>query len=271
MGIVLPAAVLGAVGVLAYLLMRPVAEPAPPEPANAAAPVNQVAPAPVTGIRARPQAEQLAAAFATAFGGNASRSVGDNQYRYRPAGLIWIGDRAVLVSAGTNPEDCHACAGTLAVHYLAAEGDGFRLTGTWLEGGGFADWGRPPEWRFSTDLSSQPMLRTEGGGGNQGIFCTGVKYYEFADGGPRELVDVQTGYSDDGYRVPENGVPPTEAEGAMRNIVPGRSFDMVYTIQRNALRGGHFVQGRSEQLTEHYVLRDGRYRLTPGPTRVPQC
>ena len=166
------------------------ARPATPPP-----PVNQAGPAPAAGIRARSEREQLAAAFAAAFGANGARSVGDNDYRYDAGGLVWIGERAVLVSAGTNGQDCHACAGTLAVHYLAAEGDGFRVTGSWLEGGGFDDYGRPPEWRFSSELSGQPMLRTESGGGNQGIFCRQVRFYEFAEGGPREIAEIPIGYS----------------------------------------------------------------------------
>ena len=253
-GIVLLAAVLGAVGALAYLLLRPGGEPVPPEPDNVVATVNQAAAAPATGIRARPEAEQRAAAFAAAFGGNGSRSVGDNQYRYRPAGLIWIGERAVLISAGTNGQDCHACAGTLAVHYLAADGDGFRVTGTWLEGGGFADYGRPPDWRFSSELSGQPMLRTEGGGGNQGIFCGQVSFHEFAEGGPREVAEIPVGYSNaSGMGGADDGA---QIEGRMRNIRPNESFEVAYSGTRS------FV--------ERWLFRNGRW-APERPTQVPTC
>lgn len=244
-------AVLGAVGALAYLLLRPIDAPAPTAPGPAAAPVNEAAPAAVSGIRARPEAEQLAAAFAAAFGGNGSRSVGDSEYRYRPGGLVWIGERAVLVSAGTNSQDCHACAGTLAVHYLAAEGDGFRVTGAWLEGGGFADYGRAPDWRFSSELSGQPMLRTEGGGGNQGIFCGQVSFYEFAEGGPREVAEIPVGYSNaSGMGGADDGA---QIEGRIRNVRPNESFEVAYSgtrsfVERWLFQGGRWAPERATQL-----------------------
>lgn len=240
--VVLAAAVLGAVGIMAYVYFFNTCCTPPPRPAQPPAPVNQAAPAAPTGIRARPEAEQLAAAFAAAFGGNGARSVGDNRYRYQPAGLTWIGDRAVLVSAGTNPDDCHACAGTLAVHYLAADGDGFRVTGSWLEGGGFADYGRAPDWRFSTELSAQPMLRTEGGGGNQGIFCSQVSYYEFADSGPREVAEIPVGYSNSsGLGGPDDGA---QIEGRIRDIRANQSFEVAYSGTRSFVERWRFPGGR---------------------------
>jgi hypothetical protein len=228
--------------------------------------------APPATIRARSAREQLVAAFAAAFGGGrATREVDRVSYTYRPGGLIWIGERAILVSPGANRDDCHACAGTLAIHYLVAAGDGFAMRGEWLTGGGFADWGRPPEWRFSSELAGRPMLRTQGGGGNQGIFCSGFAFYDFEPNGPREIARVQTAFSDNGYRVPEAGIPPTEVEGAIRNIVPDRSFEMAYTIRRAVLRGPSFAPGRAERVIERYELRRGRYVLTTGESRVPIC
>jgi putative oligomerization/nucleic acid binding protein len=214
---------------------------------------NLVAPAPVeTGIRTRPQAEQLAAAFRAAFGRDrrATRTVDSATMTYTPGGLRWIGDRAVLVSPGRSSETCHACAGALAVHYLEAQGDGFRVAGEWLNGGGGADWGAAPEWRFSTELSDQPMLRTDTGGGGQGVFCSRVNFHEFGAGGPREVATVPTGMSNTG--VSESG--GTEIEGRIANVRKNQSFDVVFT--------------GTERFTEHYVMRAGHYALASGESRA---
>jgi hypothetical protein len=215
-----------------------------------------LAPAPPT-IRTRPQAEQLAAAFEAAFGrgGRAVRSVDGSTMTYTPAALRWIGERAVLLSAGRNESDCHACAGALAVHYLEAAGDSFSVQGEWLTGGGLADWGRAPEWRFSTELSDQPMLRTEGGGGNQGIFCSSVTYYEFGGNGPREVADIPIGYSNmSGLGGEDDG---TEIQGRMRNIRRNVSFEVAYSGTRS------FV--------ERWARRGGRYVRSSGESQVPTC
>src|SRR3546814_4993700 len=71
-------------------------------------------------VRALPVSEQRALAFATAFGGEGSPvvEVEGERLRYSPGRLVWIGDRAVLLSPGENLEKCHACTGALAIHYL---------------------------------------------------------------------------------------------------------------------------------------------------------
>ena len=228
-----------------------------PQPQNVQA--NAVEPAPPSGIRTRPAAEQLRAAFRTAFGSDrsASRTSEGARITYTPGGLRWIGPRAVLVSAGRSDQDCHACSGAIAVHYLEADGDGFRVTGEWLDAGGGAGWGQPPEWRFSTALSDQPMLETSSGGMWQGCSIAGTAFYEFAPGGPREVASVRTHYSNEGAIVPESGEAAQSIEGVIRNVVKGRSFDVVYT--------------GTERFTERYVRRGGRYGIASGESRMPGC
>lgn len=204
-------------------------------------------------VRRLSEREQLAAAFRAAFGERRTRTVHDADISYRPGTLVWIGDRAVLISPGTNRQECHACAGIVAVHYLEADDDGFRRTGEWLEVA-TDDYGQPPEWRVTSDLTGRPALRIANGGGNQGIFCNFISYYDLAEDGPREIVRVPTGYTDEGYRGEEEGV---SLEGEIRNVQVGRSFEVAYT--------------GDETFTERYELRDGRFALVPGPTRVPQC
>jgi len=214
---------------------------------------NQAAPAPPPDIRARPAREQLTAAFAAAFGDRATRVVEEADITFRPGSLIWVGERAVLVSNGTNAEECHACAGMVAVHFLAPQGEGFRVAGEWLSVA-TDDYGHPPGWRITSELTGRPALRVEGGGGNQGIFCNFVSYYDLAGDGPAEIARVQTGYTDEGSGEEGAG---TELEGRIVNVRAGRSFDVSYS-------GG-------QRFAETYRLRDGRFAIEGGPSRVPTC
>ena len=207
----------------------------------------------IPAIRRRSEREQLAAGFRAAFGERTTRTVEGAEIAFRPGALVWIGDRAVLVSPGTNAEECHVCAGMVAVHYLEPAGDGFRRTGEWLEVA-TDDYGRPPQWRFTTELTGRPALRVENGGGNQGIFCNFVSYYDFGADGPSEIARVQTGYDNEGNLGEEQGV---SIEGRIRNVRPGRSFEVAYS--------------GDESFTERYELRGGGFVLVPGPTRVPEC
>lgn len=142
--------ILGALTVLLFALLRR-DEGAEAAPSARAAAANQAAPVQAEAdVRTRPRSEQLAAAFEAAFGGRspATRRVGGETIAYRPAGLRWVGDRAVLVSTGNNAQDCHACAGWIAIHYLAPQGGGLRVTGEWLEGGGGGSWAARPNGAF---------------------------------------------------------------------------------------------------------------------------
>ena len=226
--------------------------------AEAAAPnANRVAPAPPEpAIRSRPQAEQLATAFRAAFGSDrrATRAVEGDTVTYTPGGLRWIGQRAVLVSPGRNGQDCHACSGRLAVHYLEADGAGLRVTGEWLDGGAGAGWGAPPDWAFSTRLTDEPSLESSSGDMGQGVSCGFVSYYELGPRGPHEVARIQTSYGDGGTIMVADGQPETSLEGNIRNVVKGRSFDVVYT--------------GTDRFTEHYVRRGDRYVLSSGKSRL---
>jgi hypothetical protein len=86
------------------------------------------APPPPSDIRTLPMPDQLARAFASAFGtaGAASLEVGGRTINYKPGRLVWLADRAVLLSPGTAADDCHACTGALAIHYLQPDGEASR-------------------------------------------------------------------------------------------------------------------------------------------------
>jgi hypothetical protein len=217
--------------------------------ASPAPEANLAAPAPVeAGIRTRRPAEQLAAAFRAGFGRDrrAMRRVNGAEVTYAPGGLRWIGDRAVLVSPGRSSEDCHACPGFVAVHYLQAEGNGFRPAGEWLSTVRGGTFGQVPGWEFSTLLSDQPMVAISSGGMWQGIVCSGSSYYELGANGPREVAGFLTGMDSSGSGI----VEAASFEGRVRNVVKDRSFDVVYT--------------GSQRFTEHYEWRGGRYVLAGG-------
>jgi hypothetical protein len=256
----IPAALLAGLAVFAlaaWLVLRGGGgETADMSQANVAAPVveptdqNVVEPAPAPTIRDRPEAEQLAAAFRAAFGTRTTRQIEEADIAFRPGRLVWVGDHAMLVSNGTNAEECHACAGMVAVHRLAPAAGGFRVEGEWLSVA-TDDYGRPPDWRVTDELTGRPALRVENGGGNQGIFCSFVTWYDLASAQPAEIARVQTGYTNEGE---EGGF---ELEGRIANLRPSRSFDVVYT--------GY------ESFTETYRLRGGRFQFEGAESRVPTC
>ncbi|HEX8643151.1 MAG TPA: SHOCT domain-containing protein [Allosphingosinicella sp.] len=229
------------------------AETSPAAPVPQPEQANAAATAPQPAIRGRPQAEQLAAAFRAAFRGQPVRDAEDGEITYRPATLLWFGHRAVLISNGSNAEECHVCAGVVAIHHLLPDGNGFRTDGEWLRVA-TDDYGRPPEWRVTSELTGRPAMRVENGGGNQGIFCNFVTWYDLAGGRPSVLARVQSGYSNEGSGEEGAGI---ELTGRIANLRPGRSFDVVYT--------GY------ESFTERYRWRGDRFEKEGGETRVPQC
>jgi hypothetical protein len=231
----------------------------PGKAGRAPAAANAVAPAPpVADIRSRPPGEQLAAAFRAAFGrdGPVTRTVNDATITYNPGGLRWIGPRAILISPGDSNQQCHSCSGALAVHYLEASGGGFRVTGAWLDGGGGASWGQPPDWSFSSLLSTEPMLESRGGWGGQGITCTTVSYYEFTPQGPQAVANIQLSYDDRNSAFLAEGQAATSLDGRILNVIKDRSFDVAY-------RG-------TARFTEHYARTRGPYVRTPRESRL-QC
>jgi hypothetical protein len=226
-------------------------------PETSLADENLIAPPAVPDVRTLPPEQQLVRAFETAFAsrGSAARTIDGASFTFAPGAMRWIGSRAVLVSPGTGAQDCHACPGRIAVHYLEPEAGGFRVVGEWIEAMGA--WGKPPNWGFTSLLSPQPMLRTSIRDGGQGYFCSVTNFYEFGPEGLREVADVQTGYSDTGAIVPEEDKEATEIEGKIANVVRGRSFDVIYTGSRS--------------FAERYERRGDRYVLASGESQLPTC
>ena len=214
-----------------------------------AAPVP--APEKAAGVRALDPARQLAAAFGAAFGSDPAVSTDDgSRIRYTPGKLVWAGDTAVLVSEGTNAEDCHACTGSLAVHYLKPEGDGFAVAGAWPQAVPGQGFGQPPaEWAISDRFADRPVIEAEGGYTGQGITCTTATLTLLGPAGPVASDPVPIGYSNEGA-----GAPARTLNGTIGDIARGRGFAVDVT--------------GTERFTERYRFEDGRFVHVGGAPRL---
>lgn len=238
------------VAITGWLIFR--SDPADVVTDNGLSTSNQVAQASIPPAKALPAAEQLALAFRTAFGANGEvrRSVGEQTYLYRPERLEWIGNRAMLISLGRNVQDCHACGGTVAIHYLSPEGDGLRVGGAWLENPPAGSFGAPPgEIAINHELTDNPVVYATGGSTGQGYACTVAWLVELRHEGPITSGPIPISYSnagavDDTGRT-MGGDPLRELQGRIANVRRGQSFDVAFT--------------GAEQFTETYSYRGGRF------------
>ncbi len=206
-------------------------------------------------IRTLPAAEQLTFAFRTVFGGLRTPTVWieGSIVAYEPERLLWYGDRAVLITVGTNRTDCHACAGALGVHYLRAAGNRFELIGSWpaaVEGWGY---GAPPQiWSISNRFTRHPAIYAEGHFMGQGIICRSATLTELGPDGPVRSDLIWTGYSNEG--ATDEAERLQDLNGAIADIRRDRSFEVRFT--------------GTDRFTERYVRRGNRF--TPAAeTRIP--
>jgi hypothetical protein len=205
-------------------------------------------------VRDQPLHEQMIAAFRAAFGRSPPAKVATNDATriFRPKRLMWLGERAVLLSEGANTSECHACTGSLAIHYLVTTGQRFKMTGAWLDLVEGAGWGSPPQWQISTKLASYPAIVNEGGFTAQGCTSGGLTITELRPERPILSELIRTTMSNDsGFGDPD------QIEGHITNVQRGHSFDVQYTGTR--------------RFTERWVYRGGRFVLQDGPTKMPQC
>jgi hypothetical protein len=222
-------------------------------PGNALATADVPAGEPIPPARALAPAAQLDLAFRAAFGASrqARRTVGDQTYVYSPDRIEWIGNRAMLISLGRNADDCHACAGAMAIHYLHPEGDGLSVDGAWLEAGPRGGWGRPAdEIAINREMTNNPIVYSTSTDGGQGYMCTVAWLVELTHEGPVASEPIPIGSSNAGA-VGDNGrtmggEPLREVEGRIANIRRGQSFDLVFTgaerfTETYHYRNGHFV------------------------------
>jgi hypothetical protein len=166
--------------------------------------------------------------------------------------LLWIDDRAVLVTSTYFPGGTHGTIGYLDVYYLAAAGDGFSVKGKWPEAvSGNGHGGEPNPWSITDRFGAIKSIYSEAGWSGQGYSCSSFKVTELAPGAPRSVAVVPIYYDDLGT---ENGV--TKIEGRITKIVPDRSFTVRYTGRRT--------------FSETWTRKGNKYVLK-GETRMETC
>jgi hypothetical protein len=220
--------------------------------------LNAAPPAPAQDVRSLPKGEQLGRAFAAAFGGargQATAAAHGQNVVYKPRDLFWIGDRAVLVSAGSSTDDCHACAGALAVHYLRAAGDKFEVTGAWPDAAAGAGGGAAPKWKITNLFTSFPAIYEEGAGGGPGHGCASASLIELAPAGPVTSGPIRLHYDNEGAVADDQA--KVTIDGKIVNLRKDVSFDVAYT--------------GSQAFTESWAKRGGRFVLQGEPNKALEC
>jgi hypothetical protein len=220
---------------------------------------NMIVAVPPTNIRALPVAEQLTQAFSAAFGtaGSATLQVAGRTINYRPGQFFWIGDRGVLISPGTASDDCHACAGAVAVHYLELAADGLKVTGSWPEAVSGEGYGAPPKWKLTSQFTTAPAIFEEGGATGQGCTSGSATLTELTPAGPIQSGPIRMVYAMDPAALAAGTAPIGDVQGTIANVVKDTSFDVNYSGE--------------QPFTEHWVKRGARFVLESGETRMPQC
>jgi hypothetical protein len=131
---------------------------------------------------------------------------------------------------------------------------GFAVTKRFIPAAETGSFGEITSWEASHAFGL-PMLSVYGSGTWQGYTCIWTTLVELASDKPRELVTVPVHYDDEGAF--EGQHKTTEIDGKIANIVPGRSFDVVYS--------------GSKTFTERYLRRGTKYVVARGKSRMPTC
>lgn len=213
--------------------------------------------APKPTMRDRPEAEQLAVAFRAVFGrdGPVPRpDLGAAGGRERAARMLWTTFGPVLLTEAELPDGCHVCAGYVGAYYLRDTGTGFEVAARYPEAAPGSSWGAPPqEWRLVDNFTTYPALYYEGGYTGQGHTSLSATLVEFRPEGP-SMTSIDLG-ADNAGAVGDDSPDYTGYEGAIRNVVRNRSFDVVYT--------------GTCAFTERYVWRGNKFETEPG--QRPAC
>lgn len=218
---------------------------------------NLIAPPPPPDVRTLPPPEQMARAFAAAFGasGAAQLQVGERTLFYHPARLMWVDDKAVLISPASASGDCPECAGTVAVHYLTPAGDHFQVAGSWPQAVS-GSWSGAVRWRLTSAFTARPAIWEEGVSGSGDCTLGSATLTELASDGPVQSGPIRISYRNKGG-LKSLLVGETNLSGHAANIVKDVSFDVVYS--------------GSDAFTETWAKQGGRFVVQGGQTKVPQC
>ncbi|HEX8534416.1 MAG TPA: SHOCT domain-containing protein [Allosphingosinicella sp.] len=237
---------------------EPVAPAAKPRPTTkATSPLPAAAAEPEPSVRELSTQEQLTEAFRAAYGSRKSATLkrDGSTYVVRPASLEWIGDKAVLLTLAGIPDACHGCSGAIGVHYLVPAGKNFAVQERWPLFVPGSSWGEPAtEWSIRRDLSTYPVVASEGGHMGQGYLCQWTSLAELTPARPVLLGTFSTGFSDEGARV--DGEAVTNWDGRITKPVRGRSFQIAVSgsdhfTERYVRRGDKFVPAHTSRFSEH--------------------
>jgi hypothetical protein len=159
----------------------------------------------------------------------------------------------VLVSHGHVRDAAHVDAGTIAVHYLEAQGTGFRVRKSFPKAAESGSFGDLAEWSVSDKFLDVPVVYVEGGGTWQGYSCSYTSLVALEPEGPKEVASFQSLYSNGGA-VEDNA---QTFEGKIADIHKGQDFTVKFTGTRS--------------FAERYIWRDGKYQRQSGESQVPTC
>jgi hypothetical protein len=203
---------------------------------------------------------QAAAAFRAAFGRSGSAIVkltGDElteQVKFKLGALVQTPFGPALLAPGEVVDAAHVNAGKMGVVYLKKTPKGFAVTKRFVPAMQTGSFGQIGKWRVSRAFGSMPVVAVEGGGTWQGYTCSVTTLLELAPDKPRELVTVPLYYDNAGAMEKRK----TTISGRIARIVPGKSFDVVYSGAR--------------KFSELYVRRGDTYVLAGGgETKMETC
>lgn len=217
------------------------------------------APALVPPFRSRPGEAQLITAFAAAFGRpeEAVRRVGatNEPTRFRPGLLVKAPFGPVLLSEGQVLGPRSASTGKLAIVYMASSRQGLRPRARFIPAIESGSMGRLGEWGIRSDFGPYPVVEVQGFASWRGVSCAWTTLLELRPEGPFELATIPTGFDDSEARVDGS---PMRIEGRIRNVDPGRAFEMDYL--------------GSVDFRDRFIRQGPRYVLAGnGQTRMKSC
>lgn len=204
----------------------------PKAAATAAPALSSAAPTPPRVVSATPASGgDLLRAFSAAFGQPAPYRVTDKDgsvLEYTPEAFIDVEPGVVaLVSKGEEPDGCHACTGTIALHYLRRKADGFEVLGSWPQAGGGADWGKAAPWKLRTDIDDYPVMATEASDMGQGCQVSTVDLIELTPTGPKTVAQNVLTAVDNEREGDVADRDLVSYEGEIRPIARGKSFEVI--------------------------------------------
>jgi hypothetical protein len=205
--------------------------------------------------------DQLATAFKAAFGKNEAAVLKKQgqlkeTIKYTPGDIVQAPFATVLLSPGEVVDPTHVNLGKLAIFYLTPSAKGFTVSKRFVPAVQTGAFGKIVDFSVSRSFGDLPVVTVNGAGNWQGYACSTTTLLELAPEGPRYLAVLPMTY--DNSAAVGAGGKPTQVNGRIEKIVPGKSFDVVYF--------------GSKDFTEHYVRSGNSYVLANGgQSRVQRC